>query len=261
LTRAIVELASQYGRYGYRRITAVLQRAGWNVGRDRVQRIWRREGLKVPAKQKPRGRLWLNDGSCVRLRPEHENHVWSYDFVSAFTHDGRTLRLLTLIDEYTRKCLALRVARRQNSYDLIETLADVMLEHGVPEHIRSDNGPEFAARKLRQWLSAVGAKTLYIEPGSPWENGYCESFNGKLRDECLNGEIFYSLKEAQVVIEQWRVQYNTIRPHSSLGYKPPAPEAILPKQPGHGDVENATRFPHLHTPDDDYGQSWNEALH
>ncbi|HEX9109992.1 MAG TPA: IS3 family transposase [Terriglobales bacterium] len=261
LTRAIVQLASQYGRFGYRRITAVLQRAGWNVGRDRVQRIWRREGLKVPAKQKPRGRLWLNDGSCVRLRPEHENHVWSYDFVSAFTHDGRTLRLLTLIDEYTRKCLALRVARRLNSYDLIETLADVMLEHGVPEHIRSDNGPEFVARKLRQWLSAVGAKTLYIEPGSPWENGYCESFNGKLRDECLNGEIFYSLKEAQVVIEQWRVQYNTVRPHSSLGYRPPAPEAILPKQPGHGDVENAPRFPHLHTPDDDYGQTSKEALH
>jgi len=184
-----------------------------------------------------------------------------YDFVSAFTHDGRTLRLLTLIDEYTRRCLALRVARRLNSYDLIETLADVMLEHGVPEHIRSDNGPEFVALKLRQWLSAVGAKTLYIEPGSPWENGYCESFNGKLRDECLNGEIFYSLKEAQVVIEQWRVQYNTVRPHSSLGYRPPAPEAILAKQPGHGDVENATRFPHLHTPDDDYGQRSKEALH
>jgi transposase InsO family protein len=138
------------------------------------------------------------------------------------THDGRTLRILTLIDEYTRRCLALRVARRLNSYDLIETLADVMLEHGVPEHIRSDNGPEFVALKLRQWLSAVGAETLYIGPGSPWENGYCESFNGKLRDECLNGEIFYSLKEAQVVIEQWRMQYNTVRPHSSLGYRPPA---------------------------------------
>jgi putative transposase len=260
LTRAIVQLASQYGRYGYRRITAVLQRAGWKVGRDRVQRIWRQEGLKVPAKQKPRGRLWLNDGSCLRLRPEHENHVWSYDFVSAFTHDGRTLRLLALIDEYTRRCLALRVARRLNSYDLIETLADVMLEHGVPEHIRSDNGPEFVALKLRQWLSAVGAKTLYIEPGSPWENGYCESFNGKLRDECLNGEIFYSLQEAQVVIEQWRVQYHTVRPHSSLGYRPPAPEAILPQQLGHGDMENAPRFPHLHTPGGD-GQMSNDALH
>jgi putative transposase len=148
-------------------------------------------------------------------------------------------QLLTLIDEYSRKCLALRVARRLNSYDLIETLADVMLVHGVPEHIRSDNGPEFVAERLRKWLSAVGAKTLYIEPGSPWENGYCESFNGKLRDECLNGEIFYSLKEAQVVIEQWRVQYNTVRPHSSLGYRPPAPKAILPKQEGHGDVDHS----------------------
>ena len=261
LTRAIIQLANQYGRYGYRRIAALLRSAGWDVGKDRVQRIWRREGLKVPQKQRPRGRLWLNDGSCVRLRPEHENHVWSYDFVSAFTQDGRTLRLLTLIDEYSRKCLALRVARRLNSYDLIETLADVMLVHGVPEHIRSDNGPEFVAERLRKWLSAVGAKTLYIEPGSPWENGYCESFNGKLRDECLNGEIFYSLKEAQVVIEQWRVQYNTVRPHSSLGYRPPAPKAILPKQEGHGDVENAPRFPHPHTLGGDYGQTSNEALH
>src|SRR5208283_2658398 len=265
LTRTIIQLASQYGRYGYRRIAALLRRAGWDVGKDRVQRIWRREGLKVPQKQRPRGRLWLNDGSCVRLRPEHENHVWSYDFVSAFTHDGRTLRLLTLIDEYTRRCLALRVARRLNSYDLIETLADVMLEHGVPEHIRSDNGPEFVALKLRQWLSAVGAKTLYIEPGSPWENGYCESFNGKLRDECLNGEIFYSLKEAQVVIEQWRVQYNTVRPHSSLGYRPPAPQAIMPavglSRKGHGDMENAARFPHPHTPGYDCELFSNKALH
>jgi putative transposase len=146
LTRAIIVLASKYGRYGYRRITALLRSAGWSVGKDRVQRIWRREGLKVPEKQRPRGRLWLNDGSCVRLRPEHENQVWSYDFVSGFTHDGRTLRLLTLIDEYTRKCLAIRVARRLNSYDLIETLADVMLLQGIPEHMRSDNGPEFVPR-------------------------------------------------------------------------------------------------------------------
>jgi putative transposase len=261
LTRAIIQLASQYGRYGYRRITVLLQCAGWNVGRDRVQRIWRREGLRVPEKQKPRGRLWLNDGSCVRLRPEHENHVWSYDFVSSLTHDGRTLRVLTLIDEFRNLSTILRVARRLNSYDLIETLADVMLIHGVPEHIRSDNGPEFVAKKLRNWLSAVGAQTLYIEPGSPWENGYCESFNGKFRDECLNGEIFYSLKEAQVVIEQWRVQYNEVRPHSSLGYRPPAPKAILPKQLRCGDVENAMRFPHPHTRGGDYGQTSNEALH
>jgi putative transposase len=228
LTRAIVTLATKYGRYGYRRITALLRNAGWQVGKDRVQCIWRREGLKVPAKQRPRGRLWLEDGSCVRLRPERANHVWSYDFGSAMTHDGRTLRILTLIDEYTRECLALRVARRLNSLEVIDTLADVMLGHGIPEHIRSDNGPEFIAHELRKWLAKVGTRTLYIERGSPWENGYCESFNGKLRDECLNGEIFCSLKEAQILIEQWRVEYNTQRPHSALGYRPPAPAACTP---------------------------------
>lgn len=227
LTRAIIALATKYGRYGYRRITALLQTAGWRVGKDRVQRIWRREGLKVPAKQRPRGRLWLEDGSCVRLRPERANHVWSYDFVSAITHDGRTLRILTLIDEYTRECLALRVERRLNSFEVIDTLADVMLERGIPEHIRSDNGPEFIARELQRWLANVGTLTLYIERGSPWENGYCESFNGKLRDELLNGEIFYSLKEAQILIERWRQEYNTERPHSALGYRPPAPVAAF----------------------------------
>jgi putative transposase len=210
LTRAIIALASEYGRYGYRRITIELNKAGWHVGRDRVQRIWRREGLKVPQKQKPRGRLWLNDGSCMRLRPERPNHVWAYDFVKAMTHDGRALRLLVLLDEYTRECLAIRVARRLGSLEVIETLAEVMLWRKIPEHIRSDNGPEFIAQDLRKWLAKVGTGVLYIEPGSPWENGYCESFNGKLRDECLNGEIFYSLKEAQIVIEQWRVQYNLV---------------------------------------------------
>ena len=228
LTKAIVALASEYGRYGYRRITALLQRDGWRVGKDRVQRIWRREGLKVPPKQRPRGRLWLNDGSCVRLRPERANHVWSYDFVNAMTHDGRTLRMLTLIDEFTRESLAIRVARKLGRYEVIEALADVMLFRGIPENIRSDNGPEFVAKELRQWLAKVGTGTLYIEPGSPWENGYCESFNGKLRDECLNGEIFYSLKEAQIAIEKWPVDYNTKRPRSSLGYRPPAPAACSP---------------------------------
>ena len=192
LTRAIVGLASQYGRYGYRRITVFLQRAGWRVGKDRVERIWRREGLKVPQKQKPRGRLWLNDGSCVRLRPEWPNHVWAYDFVSTFTQDGRTVRMLNLIDEFTRECLAIRPRRRLNSQNVIEVLADAMIEHGIPEHIRSDNGPEFMAKNMRKWLLSSGAKTLYIEPGSPWENGYCESFNSKLRDEFLNRGIFYS---------------------------------------------------------------------
>jgi transposase InsO family protein len=228
LTRAIMGLAAQYGRYGYRRITKMLNAAGWAVGSDRVQRIWRCEGLKVPRKQKPRGRLWLNDGSCIRLRPERRNHVWSYDFVEAQTHDGRKVRLMTLIDEFTRECLAIRVARRINSLGVLETLADVMVTRGVPEHIRSDNGPEMTAKVVRQWLANVGAKTLYIAPGSPWENGYCESFNGKLRDELLNGEIFYSLKEARVVIGGWRHHYNTVRPHSSLRYRPPAPQTFAP---------------------------------
>ena len=221
-------MAAQYGRYGYRRITKMVNDAGWKVGTDRVQRIWRREGLKVPKKQKPRGRLWLNDGSCIRLRPERRNHVWSYDFVEAQTHDGRKVRLMTLIDEFTRECLAIRVARRINGLGVLETMADVMLMRGIPEHIRSDNGAEMTAKIVRSWLSGVGAKTLYIEPGSPWENGYCESFNGKLRDELLNGEIFYSLKEAKVVIGQWRHHYNTVRPHSSLGYRPPAPQTFVP---------------------------------
>ena len=186
LTQAIIALAANYGRYGYRRITALLRRAGWQVGKDRVQRIWRREGLKVPQKHRPRRRLWLNDGSCIRLRPERRNHVWSYDFVSARTHDGRTLRLLTLLDEYRRECLAIRVERRMGSLEVIETLSDVMLWRGIPEHIRSDNGPEFVAQKLRQWLGNLGTGTLYIEPGSPWENGYCESFN---RDNILDKTI------------------------------------------------------------------------
>ena len=228
LTKAITALASEYGRYGYRRITILLREAGWSVGKDRVGRIWRREGLKVPRRQRPRGRLWLNDGSCIRLRPERRNHVWSYDFVSGSTHDGRTLRMLTMIDEYTRESLAIRVARRLHSHDVIDTLAEAMVEHGVPEHVRSDNGPEFVAKRVRKWLAGLGTRPLYIEPGSPWENGYCESFNSKLRDEFLNGEIFYSLREAQVLTEQWRVHYNTRRPHSSLGYRPPAPVAVMP---------------------------------
>ncbi len=229
LTWAIVELAAEYGRYGYRRVTALLRRDGWGVGKDRVQRLWRREGLKVPKRHRPRGRLWLNDGSCLRLRPEHANHVWSYDFVEGQTQDGRRLRVLTLIDEFTRECLALHVARRINCFAVIEVLATVMLERGIPEHIRSDNGPEMSAKAIRQWLAGLGAKTLYITPRSLWENGYCEAFNGKLQDECLKPEIFYSLKEARVVIETWRQHYNTVRPHSSLGYRSPAPVAYSPK--------------------------------
>ena len=234
LTADIIRLASRYGRYGYRRITAMLRSEGWTVNAKRVERIWRREGLKVPQKQPKRGRLWLNDGSCVRLRPEHPNHVWSYDFVEGRTHDGRRFRMFNIIDEFTRECLAIRIDRKLNSSDVIDVLSDLFILRGVPGHIRSDNGPEFIVKAMREWIVAVGAKTAFIEPGSPWENGYCESFNSKLRDELLNGEIFYSLAEVKVIIEAWRRYYNTERPHSPLGYKPPAPEAIIWPAPPRG---------------------------
>ena len=202
------------------------------MNKKRVERIWKQEGLKVPRKQPKRSRLWLNDGSCVRLRPERKDHVWSYDFVHERTHDGRPLKILTVIDEYTRECLALRVERSMRSEQVLETLAELMVYRGVPENIRSDNGPEFAAKAVREWLARIGVKTLYITPGSPWENGYNESFNGKLRDQLLNGEIFYTLEEAKVLLGRWRWHYNHARPHSSLGYRPPAPEAALPFGPG-----------------------------
>ena len=228
LTQAIVDLASEYGRYSYRRITALLRHQGWYVNHKRVERIWRREGLIVPQKQPKRGRQWLNDGSCVRRRPQHRYHVCSYDFVMDRTHDGRAYRLLTVIDEHSRQCLAIRTERRQNQETVLETLADLFLLHGPPDYIRSDNGAEFTATAVREWLHRLDVQTLFIEPGSPWENGYNESFNGKLRDELLNVEVFYTLKEAKILVEQWRVHYNTIRPHSSLGYRPPAPPAINP---------------------------------
>jgi transposase InsO family protein len=228
LTERIVALAREYGRYGYRRVTALLRREGWLVNPKRVQRIWRREGLKVPKKQPKRARLWLNDGSCIRLRPEHKDHVWAYDFVHHRTHDGRAFRLLTIVDEYTRESLAIDVARKLNSEDVLHRLGELFVHRGVPTHVRSDNGPEFTAEAVRDWLGRLDIGTLFIEPGSPWENGYVESFNGKLRDELLDREIFYTLKEAKVLIERWRRLYNSVRPHSSLGYRPPAPEAMLP---------------------------------
>ena len=225
LQNRIVELAVEYGRYGYRRITGLLRMEGWVVNPKRVERIWRQEGLKVPRKQPKRARLWLSDGSCIRLRPTHANHVWSYDFMFARTHDGRPLRLLCVLDEFSRECLAIVVARRLNSENVLACLTELFLRRGVPEHLRSDNGSEFTAEQLREWLDQLGVKPLFITPGSPWENGYIESFNGKMRGELLNGEIFYTLLEAQVLIEDWRKHYNHQRPHSALGYRPPAPEA------------------------------------
>ena len=226
LTADIIELAKRFGRYGYRRIAALLRNAGWAVNRKRVERIWRREGLKVPQRQPKRDRLWLADGSCIRLRPERANHVWAYDFVEDRTRDGRKFRMLCVVDEFTREALAICVARRLSSSDVIDVLADLFLARGKPAHIRSDQGPEFIAEAVKAWIAGVGASTAYIEKASPWENGYVESFNGKLRDELLNGEVLNTLKEAQVLIEEWRRHYNRIRPHSSLGYRPPAPETV-----------------------------------
>jgi putative transposase len=209
LTAAIIRLATTYGRYGYSRITALLRAECWRVNLKRVYRIWRREGLKVPQKQPKRGRLWLKDGSCIRLRPERPGHVWCYDFVQDQTQGGRTFRMLTVVDEFTRQCLAIVTARKLNSDDVLHCLTELFTIHGPPEHIRSDNGSEFTAKAVRRWLGQIGVQTLYIEPGSPWENGYNESFNSKLRDELLNGEIFTTLREAQVLIERWRRHYNT----------------------------------------------------
>jgi putative transposase len=228
LTDDIIALATRYGRYGYRRITALLNSEhGWKVNHKRVERIWRKEGLKVSKKQPKRSRLWLNDGSCIRLRPEYKDHVWSYDFMIDRTANGRAFKILNIIDEYTRECLAILVARKIKNQDVIDLLFRLFIFRGIPEYIRSDNGPEFTARAIRKWLTRLGVKTLFIEPGSPWENGYIESFNGKLRDELLNLEIFTTLEEAMVLIEQWRREYNHVRPHSARNYRPPAPEAIV----------------------------------
>ena len=225
LTADIIRLATQYGRYGYKKVTALLRIEGWPVNHKRIERIWTLEGLRVPERQKKRGRLYLNDGSCIRLRPCWPNHVWSYDFVFERLMDGTKIRFLTVIDEYTRESLAIRVGYNLKSDDVMDVLTDLFIARGIPDHIRSDNGAEFTAHVIRSWLKSLGVKTLYINPGSPWENGYNESFNGKFRKEFLDMEVFTTLKEAQVLTEQWRHVYNHIRPHISLGYKPPAPLA------------------------------------
>jgi putative transposase len=225
LRQEIIAKACAYGRYGYRRVPALLRNDGWRVNHKRVERIWRQEGLKVPQRQPKRRRLWLNDGSCIRLRPERRNHVWGYDFVAERTSDGRPLRMLNIVDEYTRECLRIHIGRKVKAADVIYELSELFIERGAPDYLRSDNGSEFTAGLVRDWLRDLGVTTLFIEPRSPWENGYIESFNGKLRDELLNGEIFDTILEAQGVTEAWRKEYNTIRPHSSLGYRAPAPEA------------------------------------
>ncbi|WP_395689192.1 IS3 family transposase [Aestuariivirga sp.] len=230
LTDDLVALAREHGRLGYRKIAAMLRNtSGWLVNDKRVERIWRQEGLKVPPRQPKRSRIWQSDGSCIRLRAERPNHVWSYDFLEDRTHDGRKYRMLNVVDEFTLECLAIRIDRKLKSIDVIDVLSDLFILRGVPEHIRSDHGPEFVAKAVQDWIAAVGAKTAYIAPGSPWENGYIESFNARIRDELLDGEIFYTLAEARVIVESWRRFYNTLRPHGSLGYRPPAPEVFIPQ--------------------------------
>ena len=224
----IIELACNYGRVGYRMVTAIMRNNGRKINHKRVERIWREEGLKLPRKQSKKRRLWLTDGSCVRLRPEHKNHVWSYDFIEDKTVDGKKIRFLNIIDEYTRECLASVPRRSWQGNAVIELLAGLMLLKGTPEYIRSDNGPEFTSKKIRKWLQSAGVISTYIEPGSPWENGYCESFNSRMRDEFLNGELFGNMYEAQALTKMWVHYYNTVRPHSSLGGKPPAPQSIIP---------------------------------
>ncbi len=205
----------------------MLHAEGWLVNHKRIERIWREQGLRVPKKQPKKRRLWLNDGSCIRLRPEHKNHVWSYDFVEDRLANGRKLRWLNIIDEYSRECLASIPKRKWHHIDIIQVLAGLFVLKGTPCYLRSDNGSEFTAKKLREWLGKVEVATAYIEPGSPWENGYCESFNSKMRDEFLNGEIFDTLLEVEVLTQRWVREYNMVRPHSALGYRPPAPQAIL----------------------------------
>jgi len=221
LVKRMLELVRAHPRYGYRRIWALLRREEFVVNRKRVYRLWRREGLRVPRKQRKKRRLGMSANSCVRRRSEWKNQVWAWDFVHDRTSDGRTLKWLTVVDEHTRECLALRVGRSIKAQDAIDVLAELFAMHGVPEHLRSDNGPEFIARGMREWLAQVAVGTLYIEPGSPWENGYAESFNSKCRDEFLNAEEFDTVPHARAMAAAWQEDYNDRRPHSALGYKTP----------------------------------------
>jgi len=219
LHQRIVSLSWQYPRYGYRRIRAVLEREGWSVSRKQVQRIRRKEGLKVHPKPQRIPRQGVSTG--LPTQATHRNHVWTWDFIFDRTDKGSTLKMLTMLDEYTRQCLAIRVERQIRSGQVLATLWQAMMQYGIPEHIRSDNGTEFIAGKIQRWLRVNQINTLYIEPGSPWQNGYIESFHSRFRDECLNREWLLNLREARVVIEDWRQHYNTERPHSRLGYLSP----------------------------------------
>ena len=224
----IVALARIYGRYGYRRVTALLRVAGWCVNHKRVERVWRQEGLKAPPRQPKRGRLWLDDGSCVRPGPERPDHVWAYDFVEDRTRDGRGFRMLNVVDESAREALCIRAARKLGAADVVDVLADLFIARGVPARARSDNGPGLVAEAVRGWVAGAGAKAAHIGPGRPREGGCVGSSNGKPRDEPLDAEASNAPAGAEVPIERRRHRHNTGRPHSPPGYRPPAPEAVVP---------------------------------
>jgi len=225
LKKDIIRLAERHPRYGYRRITAMLQSEGWRVNTKRVHRIWRELGLRVPKKQKKRRKIYLGDGSCMSLRPLYQHHVWSYDFVEDRLACGRKYRCLTIIDEFTKESLKIKVKRSIKSQNVLEVLAQLFFERGIPDFIRSDNGSEFIANAVKKFIKDVGAKTMYINPGCPWENPFIERFNGTLKDELLNREAFDTLNEAEAMIENYRQEYNKIRPHSALNYM--TPEAFI----------------------------------
>ena len=222
LVKRMLELVGQHPRFGYRRIWALLRREGWRVNRKRVYRLWRQQGLKVPRRKKKRRRLGHSGNGCVRYRARAKDHVWAWDFIHDRTADGRPLKWLSVVDEFTRECVALEVARSMTAARVVQILAGVIRERGGVGHIRSDNGPEFIAAEIRRWLAEAKVGTLYIEPGSPWENGYCESFHSRLRDELLEREEFSTPLEARVLSAAWKQQYNHERPHSALGYQTPA---------------------------------------
>ncbi len=240
------ELVLAHPRYGYRFQAAILRREGWHVNRKRVFRLWQQEGFQVPRKQRKKRRLGSSEGGCIRRRAEHKDHVWAWDFIFDRTANGRSIKWLSIIDEYTRECLALEVDRTMTSENVLDVLRDLFVIRGVPQHIRSDNGPEFIAEAIRRFLTATDVGPLYIEPGSPWQNGYAESFNGRLRSELLDAEVFENVRESQSLAGSWRRDYNHNRPHSSLDYQTPAAFAAraasasaTPALQQHGRIQNA----------------------
>ncbi len=222
ILKAMHRLVREHPRFGYRRIHVLLRWLGFKLNRKRTYRLWKQEGFKVPQKQTKKTRLGATPNGIVRKPAQHPNHVWCWDFIHDRDEQGRSIRWLSIVDEFTRECLVLDGSRSFKSDDVLDVLTELFLIRGVPKHIRSDNGPEFIAKAVRKFLKATGVQTLYIEPGSPWQNGFAESFNSRLRDELLSAELFADLPEACALADRWKNDYNHRRPHSSLEYKTPA---------------------------------------